>query len=197
MCLWFNILVPFKMYIFPELPEKRGLLFSDDDDKLEVDAHITSGLVAAAKITLFEVKILPGLGSIQPLDLCVTGTPNVRTLLHFEGGGNTRRQRTSLGGSNEGETYHWVVWKPFQNGGRWCEWPSVLCAISRRHTIHQSSLWFQYLPSSDVHVNKNAKFDPSSKIFEVIHLCVFGSTCVGLFTAFWKCSCLYWLTLTD
>lgn len=26
---------------------------------------------------------------------------------------------------------------------------------------------FQYLPSTDVHVNKNAKFDPSSKIFEV------------------------------
>lgn len=94
------------MYIFPELPEKRGLLFSDDDDKLEGDAHIISGLVAAAKITLFEVKVLPWLGSIQPLDLCVTGTPNVRTLLHFEGAGNTRRQRTSLGGSNEGETYH-------------------------------------------------------------------------------------------
>lgn len=28
-------------------------------------------------------------------------------------------------------------------------------------------LWYQYLPSSDVHINKNAKFDPSSKIFEV------------------------------
>lgn len=29
-------------------------------------------------------------------------------------------------------------------------------------------LGFQYLPSTDVHINKNAKFDPSSKIFEVI-----------------------------
>lgn len=53
------------MYLFSELPEKRGLLFSDDDDKLEVDAHITNGLVAAAKITLFEVKILLWLGSIH------------------------------------------------------------------------------------------------------------------------------------
>lgn len=39
--------------------------------------------------------------------------------------------------------------------------------FSWTHNI-QPSLWFQYLPSSDVHVNKNAKFDPSSKIFEVI-----------------------------
>lgn len=35
------------------------------------------------------------------------------------------------------------------------------------HTAFNHLLQFQYLPSSDVHVNKNAKFDPSSKIFEV------------------------------
>lgn len=34
--------------------------------------------------------------------------------------------------------------------------------------IHVSSFGLQYLPSTDVHINENAKFDPSSKIYEVI-----------------------------
>lgn len=46
------------MYLFSELPEKQGLLFSDDEHKMDVDVHKTSGLMAAAKITLFEVEIL-------------------------------------------------------------------------------------------------------------------------------------------
>lgn len=46
------------MYLFSELPEKQGLLFTDDEDKMDVDVHKTSGLMAAAKITLFEVEIL-------------------------------------------------------------------------------------------------------------------------------------------
>lgn len=32
------------------------MLFSDDDFKMDVDTHKTSGLVAGAKITLFEVR---------------------------------------------------------------------------------------------------------------------------------------------
>lgn len=40
------------------MPEKHSLLFSDDEVKMDVDAEKTSGLVAAAKITLFEVEIL-------------------------------------------------------------------------------------------------------------------------------------------
>lgn len=44
------------MHLFSDLPEKQGLLFSDDDFKTDVDTHKTSGLVAAAKITLFEVR---------------------------------------------------------------------------------------------------------------------------------------------
>lgn len=43
-------------------------------------------------------------------------------------------------------------------------------------------LWFQYLPSSDVHISKNAKFDPSSKIFEVMQSCISKLICVVLLT---------------
>lgn len=34
--------------------------------------------------------------------------------------------------------------------------------------------WLQYLPSADIHVNQNAKFDPSSKMFEVSQSCTSG-----------------------
>uniref|UniRef100_A0A669E6F1 Exosome complex component 10 n=1 Tax=Oreochromis niloticus TaxID=8128 RepID=A0A669E6F1_ORENI len=39
---------------FSELPVKQGMLFSEDEDKMDVDAQKESGLVASAKITLFE-----------------------------------------------------------------------------------------------------------------------------------------------
>lgn len=42
---------------FSELPVKQGMLFSEDEDKMDVDAQKESGLVASAKITLFEVEI--------------------------------------------------------------------------------------------------------------------------------------------
>lgn len=32
----------------------------------------------------------------------------------------------------------------------------------------------QYLPSEDIHVSQNAKFDPSSKMFEVVQWCLSG-----------------------
>uniref|UniRef100_A0AAQ5Y6B5 Exosome complex component 10 n=1 Tax=Amphiprion ocellaris TaxID=80972 RepID=A0AAQ5Y6B5_AMPOC len=41
----------------------------------------------------------------------------------------------------------------------------ILCTPTQSHFC--VPLGFQYLPSKDVHVNKNAKFDPSSKIFEI------------------------------
>lgn len=40
-----------------ELHERRGLLFSDDEQKMQVDVSKTNGLIAAAKITLFEVEV--------------------------------------------------------------------------------------------------------------------------------------------
>lgn len=39
---------------FSDLPVKQGMLFSEDED---VDVQKESGLVASAKITLFEVEI--------------------------------------------------------------------------------------------------------------------------------------------
>lgn len=44
------------MHLFSELPVKQGVLFSDDEHKMDVDVQKTSGLTAAAKITLFEVE---------------------------------------------------------------------------------------------------------------------------------------------
>lgn len=49
---------PELLRLFSDVPEKQGLLFSDDELKMDVDADETSDLVAAAKITLFEVEIL-------------------------------------------------------------------------------------------------------------------------------------------
>lgn len=51
--LGFVLMHPF-IFFFSELPVKQGLLFSEDED---VDVQKESGLVASAKITLFEVEI--------------------------------------------------------------------------------------------------------------------------------------------
>uniref|UniRef100_H3DCJ4 Exosome complex component 10 n=1 Tax=Tetraodon nigroviridis TaxID=99883 RepID=H3DCJ4_TETNG len=91
-----------------ELPEGRGLLFSDDEQKMEIDVSETSGLMAAAQITLFEE----------------TETPKSQSLSVAQ-----RKARR--------------IEETFENPFR------------------------MYLPSEDIHVNQNAKFDPSSKIFEI------------------------------
>uniref|UniRef100_A0A669B7U7 Exosome complex component 10 n=1 Tax=Oreochromis niloticus TaxID=8128 RepID=A0A669B7U7_ORENI len=80
---------------------KQGMLFSEDEDKMDVDAQKESGLVASAKITLFEES------------------------------------------SSAAQMKARRIIESFENPFR------------------------MYLPSTDVHVNKNAKFDPSSKIFEI------------------------------
>ncbi|XP_031582321.2 exosome component 10 [Oreochromis aureus] len=92
-----------------ELPVKQGMLFSEDEDKMDVDVRKESGLVASAKITLFEeVEIKDDQESSSAAQM------------------KARR-----------------IIESFENPFR------------------------MYLPSTDVHVNKNAKFDPSSKIFEI------------------------------
>uniref|UniRef100_A0A8C4NZH7 Exosome component 10 n=1 Tax=Dicentrarchus labrax TaxID=13489 RepID=A0A8C4NZH7_DICLA len=91
-----------------ELPVKQGMLFSDDEHKMDVDVQKTSGLVATAKITLFELETQ---NDQEPLPV-----PQMKA----------RR-----------------IIESFENPFR------------------------MYLPSSNVRVNKNAKFDPSSKIFEI------------------------------
>ncbi|TKS77447.1 Exosome component 10 [Collichthys lucidus] len=92
-----------------ELPVKQGTLFSDDDNKMDVDAQKTSGLIAAAKITLFE----------------------------------------ELEAQNEQDSL-------------------PVAQMKARRIIESFENPFRmYLPSTEVHVNKNAKFDPSSKIFEI------------------------------
>lgn len=92
-----------------ELPVKQGALFSDDEHKMDVDEEKTSGLMAAAKITLFEELETKN----DQEDVSVAQMKARRIIESFE--------------------------NPFR----------------------------MYLPSTDVHVNKNAKFDPSSKIFEI------------------------------
>uniref|UniRef100_A0A667X186 Exosome complex component 10 n=1 Tax=Myripristis murdjan TaxID=586833 RepID=A0A667X186_9TELE len=87
-----------------ELPVKQGMLFSDDEPGKDVDMEKMKGLVASAKITLFEVQI--------------------RSLTAAQ-----------VKASQIIESFH----NPFR----------------------------MYLPSKDVHVNKNAKFDPSTKIYEI------------------------------
>lgn len=92
-----------------ELPVKQGVLFSEDDHRMDVDVQKTSGLVAAPKVTLFEELV----AGTDPESLSVAQTKARRIIESFE--------------------------NPFR----------------------------MYLPISDVHISKNAKFDPSSKIFEV------------------------------
>ncbi|XP_024149580.1 exosome component 10 [Oryzias melastigma] len=92
-----------------EAPVKQGTLFSEDESKMDVDEQKMSGLLASAKITLFE-------------------EPEV----HDD-----------------------------QNS------PSVTQMKARRIIESFENPFRMYLPSTNVHVNKNAKFDPSSKIFEI------------------------------
>ncbi|XP_045913415.1 exosome component 10 [Micropterus dolomieu] len=92
-----------------ELPVKQGILFSDEDHKMDVDVQKASAITASAKITLFE--------EIE-----------------------TQTDQESL---NVAQMKARRIIESFENPFR------------------------MYLPSSDVHVNKNAKFDPSSKIFEI------------------------------
>lgn len=100
------------------MPVKQGMLFSDDEHNMDVDVQKTSGLMAEAKITLFEVEVFFKSTFFQPVDLYAVSRPNVRTLLPFEGAKNPERRRLPPCGSNESQTYHWVIWKPFQNGER-------------------------------------------------------------------------------
>uniref|UniRef100_A0A667WTG0 Exosome complex component 10 n=1 Tax=Myripristis murdjan TaxID=586833 RepID=A0A667WTG0_9TELE len=91
-----------------ELPVKQGMLFSDDEPGKDVDMEKMKGLVASAKITLFEVETKSKQGSLTA---------------------------AQVKASQIIESFH----NPFR----------------------------MYLPSKDVHVNKNAKFDPSTKIYEI------------------------------
>ncbi|XP_070766578.1 exosome complex component 10 isoform X2 [Enoplosus armatus] len=91
-----------------ELPVKQGMLFSDDELKMDVDVQKTHGLMASAKIMLFELE--------------------------------TQNNQESL----------------------------PVAQMKARRIIESFENPFRmYLPSSDVHISKNAKFDPSSKIFEI------------------------------
>ncbi|XP_040921426.1 exosome component 10 [Toxotes jaculatrix] len=91
------------------LPVKQGILFSEDEHKMDVDVQKTGGLMAPAKITLFEEL-------------------------------ETKNDQESL---------------------------SVAHMKARRIIESFENPFRMYLPSTDVHINKNAKFDPSSKIFEI------------------------------
>ncbi|XP_022597415.1 exosome component 10 [Seriola dumerili] len=92
-----------------ELPVKQGMLFSEDEHKMDVDLQKTSGLIAPPKITLFEEL-------------------------------ETKNDQESL---------------------------SVAHMKARRIIESFENPFRMYLPAPDVHINKNAKFDPSSKIFEI------------------------------
>ncbi|XP_038161928.1 exosome component 10 [Cyprinodon tularosa] len=92
-----------------EVPVKEGILFSEEDHKMDVDEQKISSLLAPAKITLFQEMETPA----DQESLSVAQTKARRIIESFE--------------------------NPFR----------------------------MYLPSTGVHVNKNAKFDPSSKIFEI------------------------------
>ncbi|XP_074538429.1 exosome complex component 10 [Halichoeres trimaculatus] len=92
-----------------ELPVKQGLLFSEDEPRMDVDVQKTHSLIAPAKISLFEETET----EIDQESLPVSRMKARRIIESFE--------------------------NPFK----------------------------MYLPSSGVHVNKNAKFDPSTKIFEI------------------------------
>ncbi|XP_019945092.2 exosome complex component 10 [Paralichthys olivaceus] len=92
-----------------ELPVKKGMLFSEDEHKMDEDDQSTCGLMASAKITLFEEL-------------------------------ETKNDQESLSAAH----------------------------VKARRIIESFENPFRmYLPTSDVHISKNAKFDPSSKIFEI------------------------------
>uniref|UniRef100_A0A3B5L6H9 Exosome complex component 10 n=1 Tax=Xiphophorus couchianus TaxID=32473 RepID=A0A3B5L6H9_9TELE len=94
---------------FSEVPVKQGILFSEEDYKMDVDEQKISSLLAPAKITLFqELETPAGQKSLSVAQM---------------------KARS--------------ITESFENPFR------------------------MYLPSTGAHVNKNAKFDPSSKIFEI------------------------------
>ncbi|XP_056129883.1 exosome component 10 isoform X2 [Lampris incognitus] len=99
----------FSLHSPDELPTKRGTLFSEDEQTTEVDVQKIAGLVAKAKITVFEVA-------------------------------EEKKDETTLTVAQQKASR---IIESFQNPFR------------------------MYLPCSGVHVNKNAKFDPSSKIYEI------------------------------
>ncbi|XP_010890093.1 exosome component 10 isoform X1 [Esox lucius] len=92
-----------------ELPTKPGSLFSDEEQVEDVNMPNISGLVASAKITLFEDK------------------DTVKDSGHL-----TVAQQKA-----------YIIVDSFQNPFR------------------------MYLPSTEIHISKNAKFDPSTKIYEI------------------------------
>ncbi|MED6247737.1 Exosome component 10 [Ataeniobius toweri] len=92
-----------------EVPIKQGILFSDEDHRMDVDEQKISGLLAPARITLFQELETPA----DEMSLSVAQMKARRIIESFE--------------------------NPFR----------------------------MYLPSTGAHVNKNSKFDPSSKIFEI------------------------------
>ncbi|XP_017273053.1 exosome component 10 [Kryptolebias marmoratus] len=92
-----------------EVAVKQGILFSEDEQKMDIDERKTSGLLAPPKITLFQEPEAPD----DQKSMSVAQMKAKRIIESFE--------------------------NPFR----------------------------MYLPSTDVHINKNAKFDPSSKIFEI------------------------------
>ncbi|PWA30886.1 hypothetical protein CCH79_00010646, partial [Gambusia affinis] len=95
--------------IADEVPVKQGILFSEEDYKMDVDEQKISSLLAPAKITLFqELETPAGQKSLSVAQM------KARSII-----------------------------ESFENPFR------------------------MYLPSTGAHVNKNAKFDPSSKIFEI------------------------------
>ncbi|KAM4571782.1 exosome complex component 10 [Fundulus diaphanus] len=92
-----------------DIPVKQGILFSEEDRQMDIDEQKISGLLAPAKITVFQELETPADQESQS----VAQMKAMRIIEAFE--------------------------NPFR----------------------------MYLPSTGAHVSKNAKFDPSSKIFEI------------------------------
>lgn len=57
------------MRAFPEVPVKQGVLFSEDENKTDADVQVAAagGLVAAAKITLFQVELAFAFAPLAPI----------------------------------------------------------------------------------------------------------------------------------
>ncbi|CAN9515579.1 unnamed protein product [Ophioblennius macclurei] len=92
-----------------EVKVKQGQLFSEDEPMMDVYSEKPHGLVAAAKITLFQ-------------------EPETKDDQHSASAAQMKARR---------------IVESFENPFR------------------------MYLPSTGVHINKNAKFDPSTKIYEI------------------------------
>ncbi|XP_043079971.1 exosome component 10 isoform X2 [Puntigrus tetrazona] len=90
-----------------ETPTKPGVLFSEEDESVNQEEESSHGLIASAKISLFEDA------AAAPAHLTVAQQKAHSIMESFE--------------------------NPFR----------------------------MYLPSKDIHISKNAKYDPSSKIYEI------------------------------